>query len=103
MNARLTAALLISLATLTSAVHAQSFPSKALRIIVPFPPGRAADVTSRLLGEHMAKGLGQAVIAENRPGAGAVIGYELAARAAGDGHTLRAVFRSCAVTPSLRP
>src|SRR6266487_2678762 len=60
--------LLISLAGLASPVHAQTFPSKPLRIIVPFPPGGAADVTSRLLGEHMAKGLGQAVIAENRPG-----------------------------------
>src|SRR2546426_10466223 len=86
--------LLISLAGLASAVHAQTFPSKPVRIIVPFPPGGAADVTSRLLGEHMAKGLGQAVIAENRPGAGAVIGYELAARAAGDGHTLLEVGRA---------
>src|SRR5712692_9162121 len=103
MNARLTAALLISLATLASAVHAQAFPSKSLRIIVPFPPGGAADVTSRLLGEHMAKGLGQAVIAENRPGAGAVIGYELAARAAGDGHTLLVVFPSFVINPSVKP
>src|SRR6266436_5532322 len=102
MNACLTAAMLISLATLASAVHAQSFPSKSLRIIVPFPPGGAADVTSRLLGEHMAKGLGQAVIAENRPGAGAVIGYELAARAAGDGHTLLVVFPSFIIQPAVK-
>ncbi len=64
MNPRITAALLISLAAFVSAVHAQTFPSKSLRIIVPFPPGGAADVTSRLLGEHMAKGLGQSVIVE---------------------------------------
>src|SRR5438105_15406027 len=86
--------LLISLAGLASAVHAQTFPSKPVRIIVPFPPGGAADVTSRLLGEHMAKGLGQAVIAENRPGAGAVIGDELAAGAAGDGRPLPVVVPS---------
>src|SRR5712671_6073458 len=96
-------ALLTSLAGLASAIHAQTFPSKPLRIIVPFPPGGAADVTSRLLGEHMAKGLGQAVIAENRPGAGAVIGYELAARAAGDGHTLLVVFPSFVINPSVKP
>jgi tripartite-type tricarboxylate transporter receptor subunit TctC len=95
-------ALLISLAGLASASHAQTFPSKPLRIIVPFPPGGAADVTSRLLGEHMAKGLGQAVIAENRPGAGAVIGYELAARAAGDGHTLLVVFPSFVINPAVK-
>src|SRR6267154_2681051 len=96
-------ALIISLAAFASAVHAQTFPSKSLRIIVPFPPGGAADITSRLLGEHMAKGLGHAVIAENRPGAGAVIGYELAARAAGDGHTLLVVFPSFVINPSVKP
>src|SRR2546427_198233 len=102
MSARLTAALLISLATLASAVHAQPFPSKSLRIIVPFPPGGAADVTSRLLGEHMAKGLGQSVVVENRPGAGAVIGYELAARAPSDGHTLLVVFPSFIIQPAVK-
>src|SRR5437899_10524706 len=95
-------ALLISLAGLASAIHAQTFPSKPLRIIVPFPPGGAADITSRLLGEPMAKGLGQPVIAENRPGAGAVIGYELAARAAGDGHTLLVVFPSFVINPAVK-
>jgi len=102
MNARLAAALLLSFAALASAAQAQPFPSKPLRIIVPFPPGGAADVTSRLLGEHIAKGLGQPVIAENRPGAGAVIGYELAARAAGDGHTLLVVFPSFVINPAVK-
>ncbi len=102
MIARITAALLLSLTGLVTAVHAQTFPSKPLRIIVPFPPGGAADITSRLLGEHMAKGLGQAVIAENRPGAGAVIGYELGARAPGDGHTLLVVFPSFVINPAVK-
>ena len=102
MTTRAVLALLLS-AMLASAVYAQSFPSKPIHIIVPFPPGGAADVTSRILGEHMAKGLGQPVIAENRPGAGAVIGYELAARAAGDGHTLLVVFPSFVINPSLKP
>src|SRR5258708_16167318 len=102
MNASTTAALLLSFTGLFSAVQAQTFPSKSLRIIVPFPPGGAADITSRLLGEHMAKGLGQAVIAENRPGAGAVIGYELAARATGDGHTLLVVFPSFIIQPAVK-
>src|SRR3989475_2157405 len=102
MTPRIPAALLISLAGLATAVHAQSFPSKSLRIIVPFPPGGAADITSRLLGEHMAKGLGQSVIVENRPGAGAVIGYELAARAPGDGHTLLVVFPSFVINPAVK-
>ncbi len=102
MTTRLTASLLISLAGFVTAVHAQPFPSKPLHIIVPFPPGGAADVTSRVLGEQMAKGLGQAVIVDNRPGAGAVIGYELAARAPGDGHTLLVVFPSFVINPAVK-
>src|SRR6266705_1052266 len=102
MNPRIAAALLLSLAGFVSAVHAQTFPSKSLHIIVPFPPGGAADITSRLLGEHMGKGLGQSVIVENRPGAGAVIGYELAARAVGDGHTLLVVFPSFIINPAVK-
>ena len=102
MIARIAAALLLSLVGFASAVHAQTFPTKSLRIIVPFPPGGAADLTSRLLGEHMVKGLGQPVIVENRPGAGAVIGYELAARAAGDGHTLLVVFPSFVINPAIK-
>jgi tripartite-type tricarboxylate transporter receptor subunit TctC len=102
MNPRTAAAFLLSLAGFVGAVHAQTFPSKSLRIIVPFPPGGAADITSRLLGEHMGKGLGQPVIVENRPGAGAVIGYELAARAPGDGHTLLVVFPSFVINPAVK-
>jgi len=102
MTAHLTAALLLSLAGLVTAVHAQTFPSKSLHIIVPFPPGGAADITSRLLGEHMGKGLGQSVIVENRPGGGAVIGYELGARAPGDGHTLLVVFPSFIINPAVK-
>ena len=102
MTPRIAVVFLLSLAGFVGAVQAQTFPSKSLRIIVPFPPGGAADVTSRLRGERMAKGLGQPVIAENRPGAGAVIGYELAARAAGDGHTLLVVFPSFIIQPAVK-
>ena len=91
------------LAAVVAAAHAQTFPSKPLHIIVPFPPGGAADVTSRVLAEQMASRLGQPVIVDNRPGAGAVVGYELAARAPGDGHTLLVVFPSFIIQPSVRP
>src|SRR5712671_150030 len=83
-------------------IHAQPFPSRPLKIIVPFPPGGAADVTSRVLGEHMAQALGQPVVVENRPGGGAMIGTELASRALGDGHTLLVVFPSFVISPSVR-
>jgi tripartite-type tricarboxylate transporter receptor subunit TctC len=100
MSARAAAAALLALAA--GAAQAQGFPSKPVRIIVPFPPGGAADITSRLLAEHMRAGLGQPFVIENRPGGGAVIGYELAARAAGDGHTMLVVFPSFVINPSVR-
>lgn len=84
------------------AAQAQTFPSKPVRVIVPFPPGGAADITSRVLGEYVGKALGQSVIVENRPGAGAVIGYELGARAPGDGHTMTIVFPSFVINPAIR-
>jgi tripartite-type tricarboxylate transporter receptor subunit TctC len=89
-------------AAVPTSAPGQAFPSKPLRIIVPFAPGGAADITSRMLGEHMSKGLGQSVIVENRPGAGAVIGYELGAKAAPDGHTMTIVFPSFVINPSVR-
>lgn len=80
------AALLAALALPTGA-GAQGFPNRPVRIVVPFPPGGAADITARLLGEQMAPSLGQAVVIENRPGAGGNIAAEAFARAAPDGHT----------------
>lgn len=65
-----------------------AFPSKPIRIIVPYPPGGAADSLPRLIGERLSANLGQPVIFENRPGAGANLGAEVVFRAEPDGHTL---------------
>jgi tripartite-type tricarboxylate transporter receptor subunit TctC len=65
-----------------------SFPSKPIRIIVPYPPGGTADSLPRLIGERLSAYLGQPVIFENRPGAGANLGAEVVFRAEPDGHTL---------------
>jgi tripartite-type tricarboxylate transporter receptor subunit TctC len=64
------------------------FPSKAIQIIVPFPPGGYADVLSRMLAAELAPRYGHAITVDNRPGAGGNIGAELVARAAPDGYTL---------------
>lgn len=70
----------------TTAV-AQTFPTKPIRIIVPFPPGGGADIVARILGQKLNAEYGQQVIVDNRAGAAGVIGTEIAARAAPDGHT----------------
>lgn len=91
-------------AAVLAAVNAQSqtYPEKPIRMIVPFPPGGPIDVMGRLVGDRLAKGLGQTVIVENRPGAGAVIGSKAVAGAEPDGYTLLfGSSGSLAVTPAL--
>jgi tripartite-type tricarboxylate transporter receptor subunit TctC len=70
------------------AAQAQDWPSKPVRIIVPFPPGQGADIIGRLLAERLASSLGQQFIVDNKPGAGSMIGTALAAKAPADGYTL---------------
>lgn len=67
---------------------AQPYPSKPLRIIVPFPPGAATDITGRFVAQKIGEALRQQAIVDNRPGANGTIGLELAAKAPPDGHTL---------------
>ena len=67
---------------------AQSFPSKALKIIVPFPAGGTTDVVARMVAQRMSESMGQPVVVENRGGAGGAIGADAVAKAAPDGHTL---------------
>ena len=80
----LTAVLLASAAT----THAQGFPSKSIRYIIPFAPGGGQDLVGRALAPRLAEGLGQQVVIDNRPGGGTILGAELAARAVADGYTI---------------
>jgi tripartite-type tricarboxylate transporter receptor subunit TctC len=74
--------------TLVTPAWAQTWPSKTIVIIVPFPAGGSADLSARLLAEHLRTALGQAVVVENKPGAGGNLAAAEAARAQADGHTL---------------
>jgi tripartite-type tricarboxylate transporter receptor subunit TctC len=74
----------------------QSYPTKPIRLIVPFPPGGQTDVVARALSQRLAEVFGQSVVVDNRPGAAGSIGAELAVRSPGDGYTMLMVSTSYA-------
>lgn len=81
--------LCVALATLaTGTAFAQAWPAKPIKMIVPYPPGGANDITARIYGQFLGTALGQSVVIDNRAGAGGEIGAEAAAKAPGDGYTL---------------
>jgi tripartite-type tricarboxylate transporter receptor subunit TctC len=85
-----TVCLILSIALMGAApaASAQQYPSKPIRLIIPFPPAGATDVLGRALGQKLSEAMGQPVVVENRPGAGSTIGSDLVAKAAPDGYTL---------------
>jgi tripartite-type tricarboxylate transporter receptor subunit TctC len=80
---------------------AQQYPTKPLRIIVPFAPGGASDVIARILAAKLTDSLGQTVVVDNRPGAGANIGIGLVAKSAADGYTMLVASSAFTVNPTL--
>ncbi len=95
------AAVAVLAATLASAGWAQSFPSKPLKIIVPFGAGGVADLTARTVGQKLSQTLGQPVVIENKPGAGGVGAADTVAKSAPDGYTLLLMSNASAVTATL--
>jgi tripartite-type tricarboxylate transporter receptor subunit TctC len=87
---------------LSAAATAQAFPVKPVRLVVPFPPGGATDIIGRMLAAKMQEVWGHAVIVENRPGAGTVVGTDFVAKSAPDGYTLGMVVTAHVINPSLR-
>jgi len=78
---------------------AASYPTKPVRLIVPFPPGGSNDIVGRIIGQELTKRLGQQVIIDNRAGAGGIIGSEIAASSTPDGHTLLIISVAYAYNP----
>ena len=99
--AGLVVSLLAATALLTGAATAQDYPTKVIRIIVPFTPGGGNDIAARLIAPGLSEALGQPVIVENKPGASGNIGTEAAARSAPDGYTLLIASNTVTINPSL--
>jgi tripartite-type tricarboxylate transporter receptor subunit TctC len=96
-------ALLLAVACATgSAVHAQAYPSKPIRLIVPFPPGGGNDVIARVVAQKLGERFGQQVVVDNRPGANGIVGLQALMQSAPDGYTLAVgAAGPLAVNPSL--
>ncbi len=101
MPIRFPAALVLVACAAHGTAHAQSYPSRAVRFIVPFAAGGSTDIIARTLGTRLTEMLGQSVIVDNRPGGGTVIGTETVARSAPDGYTLLVVPAPFTINPSL--
>ena len=98
----LIAALLFSMSFAGSVTCAQSYPSKPIRLIVPYPAGGGTDIVARLLAQKLTDAFGQQIVIDNRGGANAIIGTELGAKASPDGYTLLfALPANVAVNPGL--
>ena len=91
----------LALAIASSAEAQAKFPSKPVRIVVPFPAGGTVDVAARIVSQRLGDLLGQSVIIDNRPGANGTIGGSVVAKSAPDGHTLFAVSSTHVINPSI--
>lgn len=82
--------------------HAEDYPTRPIRVIVPQSAGGSTDVVARLVGQRLSESLGQTVVIDNRPGSGSLNGTEIVARAAPDGYTLLVVAASFSISPAVR-
>jgi tripartite-type tricarboxylate transporter receptor subunit TctC len=95
--------LLLALALAAAPAHADSYPNRPIRMIVPFGAGGPTDVFTRVLGEELRKPLGQSLVMENRPGAGTIIGTSEAAKSPPDGYTLLMISATQTTVETLNP
>jgi tripartite-type tricarboxylate transporter receptor subunit TctC len=101
MRPRLLHAISCALALASATAHAQQYPARAIRVIVPTAPGGGTDITARIMAPKLSEQLGRQVIVENRAGAATMIGGEAVARAAPDGYTLLMGISTLAINPAM--
>jgi tripartite-type tricarboxylate transporter receptor subunit TctC len=102
-RAMLTAVILtVAGSAMTTVALAQAFPSRPIRLIVPYPPGGGTDTVARPLAQKLSESMGQPVLVENRPGASEIIGTEAVARAAPDGYTVLLTTNAFAINSALQ-
>src|SRR5690348_5845003 len=92
----------VLLALSGTAAGAQNFPTRPVKLIMPYSPGGIVDFVGRKLAQHLSDALGQPVVAENHPGAGGMVGTDLVARAAPDGYMLVIMDPAIVINPSLQ-
>ena len=95
------ASIVFTAALLAATAHAQTYPSKSIRMIVPFAPGGNTDIIARIVSPEMSRHLGQQLIIDNRGGAGSIIGTEMAAKSPADGYTLLMVSAAHTINPAM--
>ena len=99
VTALITACAALALGTTT--VHAQKWPVRPVRLVIPFTPGGGSDTTARILGQKLSENNAQTFIADNRPGAGGNIAFDFVAKADADGYTLLYSPIGIAINPTL--
>jgi tripartite-type tricarboxylate transporter receptor subunit TctC len=106
VNRRLLPAVLAAVAltgAAASTAFAQTYPTKPIRLVLPYSPGGIIDYVGRQLAQHLSESIGQPVVAENRPGAGGITGTDATARSAPDGYTIVLMDPAIVINPTLQP
>ncbi len=98
---RCVSALAVLVSTGVPVAHAQNYPEKAIRLIIPFPPGGSNDIVGRVIAQGLGERLGKSVVVDNRSGAGGIIGADAAAKSAPDGYTLLLISSAFTMNSSL--
>lgn len=92
----------IGIAFMSTASFAQTYPTKPVKLVLPYSPGGIVDYIGRTLAQHLGDALGQSVVAENRPGAGGIVGTDTVARSPADGYTLLLMDPAIIINPTLQ-